>query len=229
MQLAKNRSRRRLAAVVVVVVTAALASGGTLLVVGSSTGATGRADPTSLPFNSYAVKFTCGEFGKFFDPTSADVPEGPVAPAYYQTSINVHNPNEKTNISLNKKAVLLYKGNSPVTEGPGTSFPFEHEYMPGNLVPAALHPDGAFMIDCQDIRSVLSTGAPPAPTFIEGYVIIQNPQVTFPVKFVPPLDVTAVYTSNGYTCTTPCSASGPVTRSGFAQDVEVISPTLINH
>src|SRR5205807_1344407 len=89
---------------------ALIAIAGTVVVVSR---AGGSAPP---PYDSYAVKFTCGEFGKSIPPTAADNPEGPVKPGDYQTVINIHNPAASVAVTFFKKAVLLYKGTAPVNE-----------------------------------------------------------------------------------------------------------------
>jgi hypothetical protein len=186
--------------------------------------AEGSAPP---PYLSYAVKFTCGEFGKLIPGSASDVPEGPVKPGDYQTAINVHNPSAGLAISFAKKAVLMYSGTKPIPETA-----FERPIAPGALKTAQLGPDFGMLIDCQDIRAVLlpSPAAPAAPTFIEGYVIIQEP---FPATGTPPppLDVTALYTSHGYNCTVPAGAttcsSSSVTRQGFSEDLQTINPITV--
>jgi hypothetical protein len=176
------------------------------------------------PYLSFAVKFTCGEFGKLIPGSAADVPEGPVKPGDYQTSINLHNPAATKSINFYKKAVLLYSGTKPVTET-------QHETQahPGTLHTAILGPDYGMLIDCQDIRAVLLAG-PAAPTFIEGFVIVQE-SVPATGAAPAPLDVTALYTSHGYNCTpggpaNTCPASS-VTRQGFSEDLVTVTPTLV--
>ena len=133
---------------------------------------------------------------------------GPGSPGFYQTSINIHNPNNSS-VGFQKKAVLLYSGTKPAPEKT-----FERPMPPGQLIAVGLPPDFGMLIDCQDIRKVLLPGSPAAPTFVEGYVVIQVP--TSPAGNVaPPLDVTGLYTSYGYNC----AAGTPCAREGFAENV----------
>ena len=126
--------------------------------------------------------------------------------------------------------MLIYSGTNPVNQTTG----FEAVKQPAPQRTANLPPDAGMMIDCQDIRKVLLVGgpvAPPAaPTFIEGWVIIQAPYPTG-TSNTNPLDVTAMYTSNGYDCTPP-AAGGPcpaasVIRVGFSQHIETINAKTI--
>ena len=130
----------------------------------------------------YTAKFLCG----LFDPqriTDQGNIEGPVKPGRYATAINVHNPNPVRPVSLRKKAVLLFSGSTPHEQPP------EVVHQPGPLHQVAVGPDGAFEIDCSDIRAVLLAPAgPPAPEFIKGMVVIETAPDT-------PLDVVAVYTA----------------------------------
>jgi len=215
-------SRKRLKILVPVVAAAAVAV--SIFVVVSQAG--GSANP---PYLSYAAKFACGEYGKLIPGSATDNPEGPVKPGDYQTVINVHNPLAGVPISFVKKAVLVYSGTQPVNQTA-----FEQPKMAAPQHNASLPPDAALMIDCQDIRKVLLTGLPvappPAPTFIEGWVVIQAPN-TATSNMANPLDVTALYTSHGYNCTAPtgatqCAASS-VTREGFSENVESILPRAI--
>lgn len=186
--------------------------------------ASGSATP---PYLSYAVKFACGDFGKLIPASAANVPEGPVKPGDYQTAINVHNPSAGLTVAFVKKAVLLYSGTKPVPETA-----FEVPKPPRPQVNASLQPDFGMLIDCQDIRTKLVTApaAPVAPTFIEGYVVIQQPQPAAGAGPAP-LDVTAMYTSHGYNCTVPAGAAActttSLTRAGFVQQVVTVTPTLV--
>lgn len=166
--------------------------------------------PPAVKTLSYGVKFTCGEFDKTRDPARPEDPEGPVKPGDYQTMINVHNPHF-TAVNLRKKAVLLFAGDvaQPQTD-------FEVPRGPGQFRAVTLGPDFGFRIDCQDIRKVLLGGGPPAPVFIEGYVVIYSQSE---------LDVDAVYTANGFNIVGSAGGTPPgITREGFSMDVEKISP-----
>lgn len=160
------------------------------------------------PKDVYAAKFLCGSFL----PRERDF-EGPVKPGNYLTTINVHNPNPAL-ISFRKKAVLLYRADDPPKP--------EQPMRPGKLFDARLEDDWGLQIDCIDIRRELLGGmAPGAPTFIEGWVVIEV-SGTGEQAEPRPLDVTAVYTSHGWD-----QRSDRRAFTGFAQDVEVIRPNRV--
>jgi hypothetical protein len=172
----------------------------------SHAGAAGAA--AAAPF-IYSVKIVCGDFGKGLDPNAPEVPEGPVKPGDYQTLINIHNPNSVA-AQFTKKAVLVFAGNAPVQETQ-----FETPMPPGSIVtPAPLGPDFGMSIDCQDLRKVLLPGAPPAPTFVDGWVELLSPVA---------LDVEAVYTAHGFNL--PAQGTPGLTREGFSIDTERVLPT----
>jgi hypothetical protein len=130
-----------------------------------------------MPTIVYAAKFVCG----VMPPSSAPAEEQPVEPGSYATAINVHNPNPAV-VAFAKKAVLLFAANEKEAG-------FELPKSPGELYRAELGPDGGMRIDCLAIRQELLKGtAPPAPVFIEGWVVIESPE---------PLDVVGVYTAQG--------------------------------
>ena len=168
----------------------------------------GKAAPAApAPFN-YAAKFMCGEFNKLGDPSLPATPEGPVKAGNYQTTINVHNPNSMQ-VVLQKKAVLIFAGEQPIDRTT-----FEDPHQPGQLFRAVLLPDFGLEIECQDIRKLLlGPGAPPAPVFIEGWVVVLSPL---------PLDIDAIYTGYGYNSD---PTTGTVTRTGFAIQTERVLPT----
>jgi hypothetical protein len=168
----------------------------------------GKAAPAApAPFN-YAAKFMCGEFDKLGDPSLPAAIEGPVKAGNYQTTINVHNPNSRE-VPLQKKAVLIFSGDQPIDRTV-----FEQPRQPGQLVRALLLPDFGLEIECQDIRKLLlSPGAPPAPTFIDGWVVVLSPL---------PLDIDAIYTGYGYNSD---PTTGVFTRTGFAIHTERVLPT----
>ena len=209
-----SRSKLRLKLTVPIAIVAA--TGLSILFVSR---ATGSAPP---PYDSYAAKFACGEFGKALQPSPAATVEGPVKPGNYQTVINVHNPNAAVSVGFVKKAVLLFAGANPVA-----ATVFEVPKPPGNQRVVSLPPDHGMYIDCQDIRKFLlpPPGSPPAPTFIEGWVVIQVPVPTGATA-PPPLDVTAMYTSFGFNCVSAASCA-TVTREGFSQEVLTIEAKRI--
>jgi hypothetical protein len=129
---------------------------------------------SSTTYTEYAVKFLCGV------PTAAQTAAGIIEQAEYSTSINIHNPNLFTSnppVSFLKKAVIAN------TEGSNLSVPssFKQDSLPN---------DYAEKVTCLVIRSLLK--APPAPAFLEGFVVIVVPPAGSPNQ----LDVTAVYTSS---------------------------------
>jgi hypothetical protein len=193
------------------------AVGGLIAVAGTTSGlalAASAGTPTTLPFTSYAAKFACGEFGKTLAASAKDAPEGPVAPGYYQTAINIHNPDNSA-VSFQKKAILMYSGTKPATETK-----FEQPLPPGNLIQTGLPSDYGMLIDCQDIRAMLLPTAPAAPAFIEGYVVIQVPNSSTSNPEGAQLDVTSLLTGNGYNCTTTTAC----TREGFSTSIEQVKP-----
>jgi hypothetical protein len=190
----------------------------------------------------YTVKYNCGEFGKT---AAVDVPEGPYAPGFYQTAINVHfpalpptiDPQNKTPIGFFKKAVLDYAANS--TNAPRKEGPFEQPNPYSTPIQASLPPDAGMLIDCQDIRAALlsklpaGTVAPPAPTFIEGDVVIMVPLAQrSPFGALAPLHVTADYTANSFNCTISsaggCSPSA-LARTGITETVQTVTPIQVSN
>jgi len=159
----------------------------------------------------YAVKFLCGSLRPPLTPT--DGMEWPVKPGNYLTAINVHNPNTFP-VGFRKKAVLLYRF--------GTVMDPETPMPPGEYKFAQLKSDWGLEIDCLDIRKVLLAGQQvPAPTFIKGWVILE----VFPMPgtlTIPPIDVTAVYTSHGWR-----QNGTSWVYDGFAEDVEAVLPKRV--
>jgi hypothetical protein len=161
----------------------------------------------------YAVKFLCGSVQpKVTSPPTGGAAEGPVEPGDYSTAINVHNPSP-TYVAFRKKALLLYRADRP-------SEP-EQPMPPGKPVDAALKEDWGLEIDCSDIRNKLLGGAPPAPTFIKGWVVIEVTGMQDRPE-PRPIDVTAVYTSHGWNLSTK-----PPAPVGFAEAVEAVQPKRI--
>ncbi len=108
--------------------------------------------------DEYAVKFVCGT-----------PPKTPVmvAPGFYVTAVNVHNPSASTVKFKNKVAVAL-----PNEKGGPIS----------KLIDASLDGDQALEIDCGDIFALIGGKV----TFAKGFVVIQSPSE---------LDVITVYTA----------------------------------
>jgi hypothetical protein len=131
---------------------------------------------SSSTYSEYAAKFICGV------PNAAQIAAGVIENGEYSTSINIHNPNLFTSdapISFLKKAVIA------ITEGGTLSVPspYKQDSLPN---------DYAEKVSCEIIRRLLGKAAPPAPAFIEGFVVITVPPASSPNQ----LDVTAVYTSS---------------------------------
>jgi hypothetical protein len=137
--------------------------------------ASANAQTTPPNFADYSAKFLCGT-----QPTT----QGATAPGTYFTSINIHNPQETLfsnmpPVRFLKKAVLsLEEGITPQPPSP-----FVTDVLPS---------DFAEQVDCLVIRRLLGPIAPPAPAFIEGYVVIVVP----PTNITNVLDVVGVYTNS---------------------------------
>ncbi len=95
------------------------------------------------------------------------------------------------------------------------------------------------LIDCQDIRAALlshlpaGTVAPPAPTFIEGDVVLMVPTQRSQFGLLAPLQVTAVYTANSFNCAVSptggsCSSSA-LARTGISETVQTVSPITVSN
>ena len=162
----------------------------------------------------YAAKFLCGNFLPKVPIPATDGVEWPVKPGNYFTTINLHNPNTGT-ISFQKKAVLLYQADKPGD--------LEQPMPPSPLISASLNGDWGLEIDCTDIRNKLLGGAVSAPTFIEGWVVIEVKGNQLHQTTPPPLDVTAVYTGHGWNL-----QSGKPVYEGFAEDIEPILFKRVN-
>jgi len=107
----------------------------------------------------YAVKFVCGR--------SVALKQTPlqVAPGYYWTDINVHNPNAVTSFRKKFVLALIDQKQSKPTDFSGTEF----------------GPDYAFAVECAEIMKRLGVGG-----FATGFVVFQSPRE---------LDIVAVYTT----------------------------------
>ena len=141
----------------------------------------------------YAAKFVCG-------PSAGP---DPVVTGDYATGINVHNPNT-FDVYLTKKVVLA--------NGEGDSFG-----AISNLRYESLKPDGAFEIDCADIRSFsFPPGAPPLPAFIKGFVVIETQNDPSGLGFNGELDVVPVYSVRRITV---------APNSGYGNDLDVLRVT----
>jgi hypothetical protein len=110
----------------------------------------------------YAVKFVCGRS----IPNPQTLP--PVAPGFYFTAVNVHNPNPGS-IEFRKKFAQ--------------ALPNQKAGRVSQLFPAALKADEAFEVDCPEITRALELRP---GTFVKGFVVFQTARE---------LDVVAVYTA----------------------------------
>ena len=137
---------------------------------------------TQVRFNEYSAKFLCGA-------VEEKTAGGPVRPGFYETSINIHNPQLPVgpvpgvpfvmNVTFVKKVVLsLPEGEKPIA--------------PSQFRRDILQSDFAEQVDCKIIRAMLGP-AGTAP-FIEGFVVL----IVFPAPLATPheLDVVGVYTVN---------------------------------
>lgn len=114
----------------------------------------------------YAAKFVCG-----LAATPPGTPAGtlPVAPGYYYTAINVHNPSTTELNKIQKRFVIALPG-----ENVGRKSGFTQE---------DLRADDAMEIDCPDIAKHLDLGV---GKFVKGFVDIRS---------TAELDIVAVYTA----------------------------------
>ena len=151
--------------------------------------------PASPARYSYAIKFLCN----LNNPNTAVLEMG-LAPGYYFTDINVHNPSYLIhNDTLLVKFVLATP--EPTSQA-GTKIPF----VPADPTPYALQtvklgPDAAIRIDCREIISVLfpASAGTVSIQHAKGFVIIYT---TKPITAPGLLDVWAEYTTTGvFTCT----------------------------
>ena len=147
-----------------------------ILIVGSPLAS---AQVTTPPqFVEYSAKFLCGTA------TTAQVASGMIQPGDYSTSINIHNPHEsffwlQPAVTFLKKAVLSSQEGLPPVP-------------PSAFVSDTVRNDFSEYVDCRIIRGLLGTAAPPAPTFIEGWVVLVVP----PTSTTNILDVVGVYTDS---------------------------------
>ena len=114
----------------------------------------------------YAAKFVCG-----LAATLPGTPAGtlPVAPGYYYTAINVHNPSTTELNQIQKRFVIALPGE---TVGPKSGF-----------VPEQLKADDAMEIECPDIAKQLGLTV---GKFVKGFVDIRS---------TAELDIVGVYTA----------------------------------
>jgi hypothetical protein len=113
----------------------------------------------------YAAKFVCGLAAT----AAATAGTLPVAPGYYYTAVNVHNPSTTALNQIQKRFVIALPGE---TVGPKSGF-----------TPEQLKADDAMEIDCPDIAKQLGLGI---GKFVKGFVVIRS---------AAELDIVAVYTA----------------------------------
>jgi hypothetical protein len=142
---------------------------------------TAAAQSLPPPYDSYAVKVSCGR-----TTVDADVVVG-----IYATSVNIHNPQSQLAVQFNKKFVVaLQEGVTP----PGKVFSLN----PSSGALEVLQPDLAERVDCPLIVKVAAASGVTLPAHFEGFVVIQvPPQPAATAPNFPPLDVVAKYTARG--------------------------------
>ena len=111
----------------------------------------------------YAAKFVCGLA------TGGAAGTLPVAPGYYYTAINVHNPSNVELNQIQKRFVIALPGEKV---GPKSGF-----------VQEQLKSDDAMEIECPDIAKQLGLAV---GKFVKGFVVI---------KSTAELDIVGVYTA----------------------------------
>jgi hypothetical protein len=114
------------------------------------------------PMFQYAAKFVCGRAAALGQASP------PVAPGFYYTALNVHNP-ANVEVSLRKKFAV--------------ALPAETVGKISELFPKLLKADEAMEIDCPDILKHLGM---PANAFVKGFAVIQSNRE---------LDIVGVYTA----------------------------------
>jgi hypothetical protein len=122
------------------------------------------------PFTEYAAKFTCG-----LEPASE--PDDVVV-GVYASSINIHNPQAKSFVRFLKKIV-------PAPREGSVGQPVFQKFF-------ALGPDQADRVDCIFIKRALGL---PAPSYLEGFVVLEVPPISGAALIFPELDVVAKYTA----------------------------------
>jgi hypothetical protein len=124
-------------------------------------GLAGTGAQAQTPLLSYAAKFVCG----------TRTIDSSVVTGLYETTVNIHNPQFRVVIAQKKAVIAL-----PQSLPPGKI---------SNLVQESFGADGALGVNCRDIRFLF---VPPAPGFIEGFLVVYVPAAT-------PLDVVDVITA----------------------------------
>jgi hypothetical protein len=126
------------------------------------------------PYDSYAVKFSCG----------AALVDADVVKGVYATSVNIHNPQATMPVTFWKKVVT-----APEEGTQGTATP------PSTIVilnkNETLGPDQAERVDCPIITGALNSGT----AHVEGFVVIQVPQQPAGTAVIPLLDVVGKYSA----------------------------------
>jgi hypothetical protein len=107
----------------------------------------------------YAVKAVCGSL-----PVTAAAP-GPVAPGFYFTAINIHNPSKCNTVTFRWKVTQAL----PLKAGIVSPFSA-----------LSLGPDQALEIDNPQILSLF-----PNTQFVKGFVVVQTPEELDIAQFTP--------------------------------------------
>lgn len=127
---------------------------------------------------SYAAKFVCGYQQQAATPPN----ELAVKPGNYATSINLHNPGQRT-VNLWKKVVVSYP----------ERWPNSTRITPTKRFTDTLYSDHAMYVDCTEIVNLLTlNGTTPSSTFLEGFVVID---AAIGTAAPAELDVFGVYTT----------------------------------
>ena len=140
-----------------------IARGLVIAVVAGVLGASAAQAQVSYKF-AYAAKFVCGAA----TPPPKSPGTLPVAPGYYYTAVNVHNPSTIELNQIQKQLVIALPG-----ETVGSKSGLKQE---------SLKADDAMEIDCPDITKALDS----VGKFVKGFVVIRS---------TAELDIVAVYTA----------------------------------
>lgn len=127
----------------------------------------------------FSVKFVCGT-----QTPSPNNPERTVRPGSYATDINIHNYHPQADVTLEKRVILLVRGNDAIGREPSVRGPSNPETI-------TLRPGQATMDDCLAIRRMAGVLG---DTLIVGFLQIKSTNT---------LNVVGVYT------VTPPSANSP--------------------
>ncbi|MGD0477400.1 MAG: hypothetical protein ABSB29_04430 [Nitrososphaerales archaeon] len=134
----------------------------------------------------YSIKFICNALNPY------DAQGLGLAPGFYYTDINVHNPSfAKHNATITQKLVVALPDASPSIPYVGAS---PNPYL---VIPVTLGTDAAMRLDCTYIMSLLQVPQP-SLTYAKGFVILYTN-----IK----LDVVAEYTAGALVAGLPSVVS----------------------